>query len=66
MMDLELNYAVKAFNNHKGSWSPEEKKMVHDMLNEHHITDGVDNEDVAMMNLMCMIYVDGIRDGRRY
>lgn len=54
----------EVFLMHKGTWTEEEKAMVHAKLNQHGITDGVDFFDVSITELMCMIYVDGIRDGR--
>ena len=52
------------FKKHKSTWTAEEKRMVHKMMNDRGITDGTDNDEVEMSNLMCMLYVDGIRDGR--
>lgn len=49
---------------HKETWTEEEKRMVHEKLNKHGIGDGICEHDQAIMEVMCMIYVDGIRDGR--
>jgi hypothetical protein len=53
----------EAFNKHKSMWTGLEKKLVHEMLNKYRVNDGVDEDDLAVTSLMCMIYVDGIRIG---
>lgn len=65
MMHAEPVVVHYVFSKHKATWSDEEKKLVHEKLNRHHIGDGDDTDDISFTEIMCMIYVDGIRDGRR-
>lgn len=55
----------QVYEKHKATWTEEEKFLVHKKLNQHGIGDGISVDDQAITELMCMIYVDGIRDGRR-
>lgn len=55
----------EVYQKHKATWTEEEKFLVHKKLNLHGIGDGMDIHDQAATEVMCMIYVDGIRDGRR-
>lgn len=54
----------QVFRQHKETWTLEEKRMVHEKLNKHGIGDGICLHDQSVTEVMCMIYVDGIRDGR--
>lgn len=55
----------EVYQKHKSTWTEEEKFLVHKKLNQHGIGDGINTDDQAITELMCMIYVDGIRDGRK-
>jgi len=55
----------QVYQMHKSTWTDEEKRMVHEKLNKHGIGDGICVHDQAVTEVMCMIYVDGLRDGRR-
>jgi len=55
----------QVFKKHKDTWTDEEKRMLHKKLNKHGIGDGIDAEDQAINDILCMVYIDGIRDGRR-
>ena len=54
----------EVYEKHKATWTPEEKHMAHEKLNKHGIGDGINAFDLSVTEVMCMIYVDGIRDGR--
>lgn len=54
----------EVFKKHKETWTEEEKRMLHIKLNKHGIGDGLDLHDISVTEVMCMVYVDGIRDGR--
>jgi len=53
----------QVFQKHKNTWSDFEKRLVHEKLNQHGITDGIDHQDQAIAEVMMMIYTDGIRKG---
>lgn len=54
----------EVYQMHKASWSIEEKRFLHEKLNQHGIGDGITDWDQAISEVMSMIYVDGIRKGR--
>ena len=54
----------EVFQKHKETWTEEERRMVHEKLNKHGIGDGINVHDMSITEVMCMVYVDGIRDGR--
>lgn len=55
----------EVFKKHKDTWTESEKIMVHQKLNQHGIGDGINDFDQSITEVMCMIYVDGLRDGRK-
>lgn len=54
----------EVYGMHKKTWTAEEKRLVHEKLNQHKMGDGTDLGDQAVTEVMMMIYVDGIRKGR--
>ena len=58
----EITHEV--YGKHKETWSQKEKELVHEKLNLHGIGDGTDDFDQMVTEIMCMVYVDGIRAGR--
>lgn len=54
----------EVFNAHKETWTDQEKKLVHEKLNQHGISDGINDDDQAVTELMCMLFIDGVRKGR--
>ncbi len=59
-----INISNTIFEEHRKTWTQEEKSLLHDKLNQHRLGDGVNIFEVQLMELMSMIFIDGVRAGR--